>query len=129
MTFRSFLLFMLGGTLIAIGAWVFVMSSVNPYDATLADMVLFYLTLFMSLIGILSLLGSLYRVLLLRRRSVISREVNVAFRHAIFLSIAAIMSMILLTQGVFHWWILFVLILILSVFEFVALKIQQADRR
>lgn len=128
MTFRSYLLFMLTGTIISFGAWVFIMTNVNPFDASTTDFILFYLTLSFALVGLLALVGVLWRVRVLGRSSVISREVKIAFRHAILLSFVAIVSLILLNQLVFHWWTLFLLIGISSLIELLALKIQQSGR-
>ena len=112
----------------ACGALFFVMTNVDPYEGTIMDFVLFYLTLGMSLIGLLSFMGSLYRVKVLKRKDVVSREVKIAFRHAILLSFVAVLSLILLTQGLFHIWVLLLLIVVSSGIEFVALKIQQSAR-
>ena len=112
----------------ACGALLFVMSNVDPYEATIMDFALFYLTLCMSLIGLLSFFGSLYRVKVLGRRDVVSREVKIAFRHAILLSMVCVLSLVLLTQGLFHLWVLLLLIVVSSGIEFVALKVQQSAR-
>lgn len=128
MSFRGYLTTMAIGTIASFGAWVYVMSSVRPDEATAMDFVLFYLTLSMGLVGILAILGVLYRVLVRRRRDVVSREVKVSFRHAVLLTTVAVLSLLFSKQGSFHWWTPFVLILVASIFEYVSLMVQRSHR-
>ncbi len=109
------------GTAASFGAWIFVMSAAVPEEATAIDFVLFYLTMTVTLIGALALVGILYRVYVLKRQDVISREVLTSFRHAVLLSIVAAIALALSSQAKFHWWSLFVLIAIACVIEYVFL--------
>lgn len=128
MSFRGYLIALAIGTFSSFGAWIYVMSSVVPDEATAMDFVLFYLTLSMGLVGILAILGVLYRVLVLRRRDVVSREVKVSFRHAVLLTGVAVLSLVLSKQGSFRWWTPFVLILVACIFEYVSLIVQRSHR-
>jgi hypothetical protein len=115
-------------TVLALGAWIFVMGNTDPREAVPMDFVLFYLTMTISSIGLLSLAGTLLRVKILGHKDVISREVKTAFRHAILLSIIGVLSLFFMTQNIFHWWVLLLLIAATSLIEFVSLKVQLAGR-
>lgn len=129
MTFRAYLCFMLFSTSIAIGAWIFILFSVNPQEAGIVEFALFYVTLFLAVVGLLALVGVLIRVLLLWRSAVISREVIRSFRHAILLSLVSVLSIVLLNQFVFHWWILVLLIAGASAIEYLFLRFSISARR
>ena len=115
-------------TVLALGAWIFVMGNINPQEAGTTDFALFYLTMTISSVGLFSLAGTLFRVKILGHKDVISREVKTSFRHAILLSIVGVLSLFFLTQNLFHWWVLLLLIAVASVVEFVSLKVQHAGR-
>jgi hypothetical protein len=119
---------MLLSTGFAWAAWLIVLCNVNPAETGIFGFVLFYITLVTGMIGSLSLVGVFYRVVLLKRRDVVSREVKVSFRHALLLSAVAVSSLALSSQGLLHWWVLLVLILVASMFEYASLLVQQARR-
>ena len=128
MTFRMYMLFMSVATALSAGAWLFVMWSVNPFEATASGFVMFYLTLLMSLVGIFTIAGVGYRVLILRRTDVVSREVRISFRHAVFLSLIAVIALALSAAGWLHWWAVLALIATVSVVEYVFLVKEEARR-
>ncbi|MFZ2803895.1 MAG: hypothetical protein WA001_01605 [Patescibacteria group bacterium] len=128
MSFRAYILFMTLSTAVAWVAWSIVLFNVNPAETSVFGFILFYVTLVTGMIGSLSLIGVFYRVVLLRRKDVISREVKVSFRHALLLSFVAVSALALSSQGLLHWWVLFVLILVVSLFEYASLLIQQSRR-
>ncbi len=122
------MLFMSVATALAAGAWLFVLWSVNPFEASAAGFVMFYLTLLMSLVGLLTIAGVGYRVLILRRTDVVSREVRISFRHAVFLSLIAVIALALSAAGWLRWWTIIGLIAIVSVVEYVFLVKEEARR-
>jgi len=128
MSFRSYLFLMALCTLLAWIAWVLIMLNVNPEEAGAGGFILFYITLTTGLIGSLSLAGILYRVVLRNRKDVVIREVKTSFRHAVLLSLVAILALILSAQGKLHWWVLVVLIIVASVIEYVSLMLHGARR-
>lgn len=128
MTFRMYMAFMAVATALACGAWIFVLWSTNPADATATVFVMFYITLFMSLVGLLTLAGVGYRVLILGRRDVVSREVRISFRHAVFLSAMGVIALALSAKGWLHWWVILGLIVSVSAVEYVFLVKEEARR-
>jgi hypothetical protein len=128
MTLRMYLIFMSLSSFLSIGSWVYVLFSFSPEDSGFIGFLLFYVTLLMSMVGVLTILGLLLRMYGLKEQGVVSREVKISFRHAVLLSILATSSLIFSSQGVFHWWVLIVLILITAVIEYVFLTLQESRR-
>lgn len=119
---------MAGGTALAWASWVAVLWNVNPDEAGIPGFVLFYLTLCVALIGTFSVLGVVYRVHVLKRQHVVSREVRIAFRHAILLASMAVSSLALSTYGWLKWWVFLLLLALVGVIEYAALTIQESKR-
>lgn len=89
---------------------------------------LFYLTLFAALIGTMAVFGVLYRVMILKRKDVVSREVKITFRHSILLSIVGIVSLALSAANRLNPWIVGALFLIVGVVEYGFLLVQESRR-
>lgn len=115
-------------TAMAIAAWAFVVWSTNPEEAPAIGFVMFYVTLLMSLVGLLTVGGVGYRVLILGRRDVVSREVRISFRHAVFLSVIAVVALASSASGRLRWWTFFLLIVVVSAIEYVFLVKEEARR-
>src|SRR5689334_2085133 len=128
MTFRMYLVFMTIATILSWGAWVLVLNTTNPQEAGMAGFLVFYVTLLLSLVGTLTLFGTAYRVLFLRREGVMAREVRIAFRHAVLLSIAAVTALVLSAQGWLTWWALLLLLIAMSILEYVFLLREEGRR-
>lgn len=119
---------MLGATVLAWGGWALVIYRVDPVEAGLAAFVLFYATLLVALAGTLTILGLVYRVGLMKRRDVLSREVRIAVRHAILLSTVAVVTLALSAQGTLRWWSLLGLFVAAGIIEYLSLLIQESRR-
>lgn len=128
MSFRAYLLFMGVSTIIAWLAWVVLLLNIDPTQASLFVFIIFYFTLAVGLIGTISLLSMAYRVLVVKQHDLIIRQVRIAFRHAVLLSALAVISLALSASGLFHWWVLIVLIGAASVIEYISLLIQSSRR-
>ncbi|MFH1078638.1 MAG: hypothetical protein V1745_05170 [Patescibacteria group bacterium] len=128
MTFRMYMALMSAATLMAMGAWAFVVWSTNPQEAPAIGFVMFYLTLLMSLVGLLTIAGVGYRVVILGRRDLVSREVRISFRHAVFLAAMAVVALICSASGWLRWWTFLALIVVVSVIEYAFLVKEEARR-
>lgn len=126
MSLRRFALLMAFGTLLAWTAWVIVLFNVNPAEAGLTGLLLFFITLGAALVGTLTLLFSFVRISLLHRNSVPSREIRTSFRHALSFSFVAVISLALSAQGWLQTWHLVALIAAMSLAE--ALFVQMRRR-
>jgi hypothetical protein len=100
----------------------------NPYEVGVGGFILFYVTLLFGLIGTLTLAGMGYRILLLRRSVMVTREVRISFRHAVFLSAVAVAALVLSAEGWLNVWVFVVSILVMSVLEYLFLLREEARR-
>jgi hypothetical protein len=121
MGLRAYSITMAIGTVLAWIGWGIVLFNMSPQEAGFFGFVLFYLTLGVALVGTLALLGSGIRILLLRRHDVPSREIQIAFRHAILFSATTIVSLLLAAHGWFRMWSIAILVLLVSIAEYVIL--------
>ncbi len=118
MTYRGYVSYMTLGTLMAVAVFLATIFSVSPYQGP-AGILLFYLSLFLSLIGIFSLCGLGTRVLILRTKLMRLFVVRDSFRQAIFLSLFLIACLMLQKMVLLHWWsfvLLFVFVVSLEFF-------------
>ncbi len=128
MSFRGYVLVMAAGTLVAFFGLGKILLTIKPEEAKLSDFVFLYLSLFLVLVGFFSLVGLFFRMYVLRRRDVMSREVKNSFRHALLLAGVAVSALGLSRHAPFRWWTSFVLIFIASLIEIVSLVIQRSRR-
>lgn len=115
-------------TIVAWLGWLFVIFTIDPHEAGALSLVLFYLTLFVAMIGTLSVIGVAYRTRSAHRDHLLIREVKISFRHAIILSIAATTSLILAAQGLLTWWNFIALFVAVGVVEYLFLLMQESRR-
>jgi len=118
------------GTAMAAMSWVIVLYSINPFEAGVLGLVFFYSTLFLSLVGLLSLFGIAYRILI-KKRSVSSlpREVKISFRHSMLLAILGIGSLILASQKQMTWYFVLLLFVLIFGIEYVSLLAENGRRK
>ncbi len=121
MTLRGYLTTMIITTLICWICWIFVIFIVNPEQTNWIGFLLFYLSLFLALIGTASILGFLIRFVVLKQELVF-RLVKDAFRQSFLFAFLIIASLYLLAHNLFSWMNLFFLVIGLSVFEFFLLS-------
>ncbi len=117
MTLRAYLSLMTAATLICWLAFVFIIFMVNPEVTNWIGFLLFYLSLFMALVGTGAVAGFLVRFVGLKRKLAF-HSVREAFRQSFLFSFLVVAVLILLSQNLFGWLNLLLLIIGLSVLEF-----------
>ena len=117
MTLRSYLIVMSLATLVCWLAWFYILWIVNPELTNWAGFLLFYLSLFLALIGTITIIGFFIRFIGLKHELAF-RSVKNAFRQSFLFSFFIIMILFLLSQGLFSWLNVFFLVIGLSVLEF-----------
>jgi hypothetical protein len=108
MGLKGYLLFIALGTFLAWVAWVMILFNVNPEESGIAGLVMFFATLAVSIIGLLTIIMTVLRVYVLKRE-VFGREIRKAFRHSVLFGAIAIFSLALSSAGKFHAWHVIVL--------------------
>ncbi len=116
MTFRFFLILMSMATIVAWGAWLVVLMSIDPSRTGLLGFVFFYAALALALVGTLTIVGTGVRVWA-KREETVPRQVARAFRQSLLLSVVVVGSLLLLPAGFFAWWSILLLIVFVSLIE------------
>ncbi len=104
---------------------IYVVFTVNPEATNWIGFTLFYVSLTFSLIGISALLGFLFRFFVLKKEMAF-RLVKDAFRQSFLFSALMAISLFLLSQGMFSWLNLALLVLGLTVLEFFWLSFEKS---
>ena len=128
MGFRSFLILMILATVLAWISWLFVLVRVNPLEAGILGLILFYITLFAGSVGAFFFVGLGYRFWIHREQAFLPREVQIAFRQAILIAIVGILGLALSAVEKWSWGIFFFLVLIACGIEYVSVLIQSSRR-
>jgi len=130
MTLRQYLTIMLLATIFCWIAWWFVISNVDPFQGDGLGFFFFYLSLFLAILGTLSLLTFVVRKILSRQNLPMFRYVQKSFRDAIFIALLVVLLLFLQAQGYLHWWnlgIFAVGLLLLLALVFTTKKQQTTD--
>ena len=117
MTLKTYLTMMLLATAICWSAWAVVINSINPETTNIIGFLLFYISLFLAIIGSIAILGFLVRFVLLRQELVF-RQVAIAFRQSFSFAILIIVLLILQSFSMLTWWNILLLIAGLTMLEF-----------
>ncbi len=117
MTLSKYLTVMIISTLLCWGAWLLVVWQINPFEANFISFLIFYMSLFLALIGTLAIVGFLLRIIFYKKREPYFRQVKKSFRHSIFLTILLVAALILQSQRFLNWWNLIILMLAVIFFE------------
>lgn len=117
MTLQSYLILMSLTTIICWSAWVFVIFMIDPSITNWIGFLLFYSSLFLALTGIAAIIGFIIRFVALKQELAF-RSVKEAFRQSFLFAALIVVSLILLSQNLFSWLNLLLLVVGLSVLEF-----------
>lgn len=117
MTLKAYLTLMITTTLVCWVAFGFVLWNINPEITNWIGFLLFYLSLFLSLIGTAAIIGFLVRFIWLNHE-LIFNSVKVAFRQSFLFAFLIIAVLFLLSKNLFTWMNLGLLIVGLSMLEF-----------
>lgn len=117
MTLRHYLIVMGGATLISWFAWALVLMNTNPFEATFLIYLIFYASLFVSLVGTVSTVGLAIQIWFFKQDSPQFRQVKKTFRQGIFLAMLLVVALFLESQRLLTWWNIALLILAFTFFE------------
>lgn len=120
MTLRDFLIAISVITALALASLVVVLMYVNPEVAGFVGISVFYISLFLVVLGVSMLLGLAVRVVLQRitRGEVLAfKLVLPALRQSVWFAALVTTAFWLLAQNLFNWWSLIILLAALAVLE------------
>jgi hypothetical protein len=112
-------------TFLCVLSCVYILFTVNPEATNWIGFSLFYVSLSLSLIGISALLGFLFRFIILKKELAF-RLVKDAFRQSFLFSALIVISLFLLSKGMFSWLNLLLLVVGLTVMEFFWLSYEKS---
>lgn len=116
MTLKKYLILMVFATLVCWFSFVFVLRTIDPEITNFLGFLFFYATLFLASSGTAAVLGFLVRFLALKQKLVFS-AVQVAFRQAFLFGLLIVACLILLSNSLFNWLNLGLIILALLLLE------------
>ena len=103
MTLRSYLNLMIVATVLATASWFLVIYYIDPFKTGVIGLVLFYATLFFTLVGIFTVVGFKIRQRLLNNELIFSL-IGLSFRQAIWLAIIIIGLLVMQGARILTWW-------------------------
>ena len=121
MSFPAFIILMIITTIVSWSAWGVVIFSINPYEADFLGIIFFYISLFFSLLGTFSIIGSIIRKKLVKK-DILFRQVVISFRQAILFSLLIATALFLQSGRILTWWNILILVATLSVIELFAIS-------
>ncbi|MFA5109627.1 MAG: hypothetical protein WC458_03725 [Patescibacteria group bacterium] len=116
MTLKNYLWVMSTLTAVCWGIFIFVANLVDPETTNWLGFLLFYLALFASLSGTITLIGFLVRFVALKKELAFNL-VKIAFRQSFLFSFFIVSLLILKAQNLFSWLNLFLLVIIFTILE------------
>jgi len=121
MSLRLYLFIMSIMTALCALAFGYIFFTVDPEITNSTGLALFYLSLFLSIIGAAAIIGFVVRFVIFRQELVIN-SVKTAFRQSFFFAGFIVASLMLLSKNLLSWLNLLILIIGLSALEFFLLS-------
>jgi len=115
---------MLITTFVCWTAFLFVIWTVNPEETSRIGFLLFYASLFLSIVGTSAIIGFLVRFALLKQ-NIVYRSVRDAFRQSFLIAFLINLVLFLSSKNLFTWLNLFFLVTGLSLLEFFLVSYQR----
>lgn len=104
MTIRQYFVIMLISTILCWVAWFMIIKNIDPETGSTTGFIFFYASLFLALLGTLSIISFALRQLLNRNNFSVYHLVQKSFRDAILFSLLIIAFLYLLGVGFLRWW-------------------------
>lgn len=121
MSFRSYILLILFSTILCGSSLMIIIFSINPYEANVLIFAFFYLSLFLSLTGVITIVNSVIKKIFIKNK-ILFRQIAVSFRQAILFALLITICMALQSQRILVWWNMLLLIAVLSTIELFAIS-------
>jgi len=116
MSLRVYIILMLIATTACLLAFLAIIYFFDPTKGGILAVILFYLSLFLFLIGLFSLLGLIGRIIFTSHQ-LIFKKVIISFRQAIWFSLLVTASLYLKSVNLFIWRNILILIFALVILE------------
>jgi hypothetical protein len=117
MNFRIYIWSIFLGSLLCFFAWGSIIYLADPDQIGFIGFFLFYLALFMGILGLSSSLGLLVRWLILKDDHLPFRHTKKVFRQSLIVSLLIISALLLLQFHFLRWWNALILVMLGIVLE------------
>lgn len=117
MTLKQYLGLMAVATAAALFGWLYVLVNIDPFHAGFIGLFSFYITFFLTIVGMLTILNSLYR-LGIRKREMVSQEIAISFRHGLLLGAVCSFLLWVSTQDFLYWWVILSSFFLIGLIEY-----------
>ena len=124
MTLKKYLMVTALATAVCWTIFLFVSSVINPELTSWLGFLLFYLSLFMAISGTASLIGFLIRFVALKHELAFY-AVRIAYRQSFLFALFIIAILVLLSQDLFTWLNLFMLVAVFVIAETFMIHVQK----
>jgi len=122
MSLRAYLTVMILATLGSALCFGLVLGIINPNETNLLGLALFYVSLFLTIMGLTAILGFITRFVVLKRRLAVN-AVIISFRQAFLIAFVIVVILFLLSHHLFSWLNMALLIIGFSTLEFFLISI------
>src|SRR3989344_5964503 len=103
MSFRAYIIMMAITTIASWSIWGMVIFTINPNTTDFLGLSFFYLSLFLSLIGTMSIVGSVIRKKIIKGE-LFFRHVVLSFRQSVLFSVLIVTALLLQSNSILTWW-------------------------
>lgn len=128
MTVRAFLLGASVTSVIALGIWIMIIYWLDPRQAGWIGYMLFFLSLLLGLIGVISLIGYGIRRLLMPD-TLPAYHVRHALRQAVLIGVFTNVILALQLVRLNHWWLVIGMMILITLIELVFLSYDRSVSR
>lgn len=128
MNLRQYIFTMLFATTLCWVALLFVMVNVDPFETNTLGFVFFYVSLFLSLLGTISLVIFLVYRLFASRELPLFRYVQISFRQSLYISFFIILFLFLQGTEYLNMWNAIVLVSMFVLFISFSLSVKRTHR-
>jgi hypothetical protein len=104
MSLKIYILSLILSTFLALGAWIFVLFNIDPFEAGVVGQVFFYTSLWLFILGIVVNILVWFRAKFLGSERAIE-TMGLSFRQGFFLALLFIILIILNANGYLVWWL------------------------
>lgn len=116
MSLKRYLFLMAISTILCWAAWITVLFYIDPTTTGVTGLWCFYLSIFFALLGTISLIGLVSRMIL-KNQEMPFKQVGISLRQALWFSILITLSLVLLGEKLFTWWSMLILLCGLIILE------------
>ena len=116
MTYKAFLSTIIAGTIISWAGLYLILMNTDPIT-TESALFLFFSTLFLALFGTFTSLGLVARSIFLTKKYATMHHFKQSIRQSFLLSIVTLLSLYLLANNLFVWWLAIIMLFVIILFE------------